>query len=253
MTRRRLPTAITPQAVIAAGVLLLLVSCSNSADPSSQQAEPVTTPISSPLATARQPLLKETFVDDANGWGEFNVEQGHNFFENGHYVTDFGTAPSLHWLPEALAKSWESGSVDLSNVVIETKATITRGEGVAGVFCQEQPDEDAEYEWYELVVRDGYAAIRRADMEGNLRVLAETRDLTLPANQQFSLEAVCVEGPEGVADLSLAVDGTEQLRATDTEDPLEGGLVGIQIYPPPPTADSDSPRVEWNTFFVSAA
>jgi hypothetical protein len=239
--------------MFAAMVLLLIAGCSESEQSNAALSESSLDPSPSPVATARDTLLKETFADDVNGWGEFNVEQGHNYFENGQYVTDFGSAPFLHWSPEALAADWESGSVDLSNIVIETKVTITRGDGVAGVFCQELPDVDAEYEWYELVVRDGYAGIRRADMEGNLRVLAETRELALPMGEQFSLEAACVEGDDGAAELGLAVNGSQLLRAADSDDPLQGGLVGIQVYPAPETTDSQSPRVEWDSFVVSDA
>jgi hypothetical protein len=236
-----------------AAALLLVVGCSESEQSNAAPSPSSPDPGTSPVATAGDTLLKETFADDANGWGEFNAEQGRNYFEDGQYITDFGSAPFLHWLPEALATDWESGSVDLSNVVIETDVTITRGDGVAGVFCQELPDADAEYEWYEFVVRDGYAGIRRADMEGNLRVLAETRELALPVGEQFSLETACVEGDDGAAELGLAIDGSPALRAIDSDDPLEGGMVGIQIYPAPETTDSESPRVEWDSFIVSAA
>ena len=43
-----------------------------------------------------------------------------------------------------------------------------------GVF-REVPDTDADFQWYEFVARDRFAAIHKADSEGNLEVLAGPR------------------------------------------------------------------------------
>jgi hypothetical protein len=55
------------------------------------------------------------------------------------------------------------------------------------MFCRENPDTDADFQWYEFVARDGFAAIRIADSDGDLEVLAETEELALPLGEMFSI------------------------------------------------------------------
>ncbi len=79
------------------------------------------------------------------------------------------------------------------NVVVRADVTPVQGAAVSGVFCRESPDTDADFQWYEFVARDGFAAIRIADSEGELEVLAETEDLTLPMGEMFTMEAANAE------------------------------------------------------------
>ena len=66
-----------------------------------------------------------------------------------------------------------------------------------GVFCREVPDTDSDFQWYEFVVRDGYAAIRQADLAQNLEVLAEVDDVDIPLGEEATIEASCVNGDNG--------------------------------------------------------
>jgi len=228
--------------------MVLVVGCTSSDEPASAPSSPA-----APLATPGAEILDERFDDDSNGWGIVDGEEGQNYYENGNYIVDFRSGQFLHWISDGLLQEWESESVDLHDVVIEAKVTTTRGEGVVGVFCRETADTDAEFEWYEFIVRDGHAAIRRADLRGNLQVLAETDDLALPIDTPFTLEATCVGATDDAAALSLALNGEELLRATDDENPLTDGMVGIQIWDAPESLEADPPRVEWDSFLVSEA
>ncbi|MEO8328796.1 MAG: hypothetical protein ABI586_02210 [Candidatus Nanopelagicales bacterium] len=246
--RRRFALRSVASSLAVPLALSLAVACT-----SSQDTSPGTSATNVPLATPGPPIMDEAFKDDSNGWGIVDSEDGHNYYAKGQYVVDFRAGPFLHWVSDVLAQEWEAETVDLSDVVIKAKGTTTRGEGVVGVFCRETVDTDAEFEWYEFVVRDGYAAIRRADLRGNLRVLAETDNLALPLDVPFTLEATCVNDNDDAASLSLGLDGEELLRATDGEDALTDGLVGIQIWDAPDSLEVDPPRVEWDSFLVSEA
>ena len=79
----------------------------------------------------------------------------------------------VHWLPAVLGEQYERGELDMLDVTVRAEATIDAGDGVIGLFCRETPDIDAAFQWYEFVARDGFAAISRADLEGNIEVLAE--------------------------------------------------------------------------------
>jgi hypothetical protein len=135
------------------------------------------------------------------------------------------------------------------DVVVRSAATIVEGQGVAGVFCRENPDTDAEWQWYEFVARDGFAAIRLADWEGNIETLAETDEVSLPLGEPIAFEAACVDSAGGVAQLSLALNGAPVLQATDDE-PLENGVAGLQAYTYPAHDQLD---IRWHEFAVYRA
>ena len=107
-----------------------------------------------------------------------------------------------------------------------------------GVLCREVPDTDADFQWYEFVARGGYAAIRIADTEGGLEVLATTEDLDLADGEQFTVEAACVDDEDGRAQLWMTVDDTLILQATHDE-PLGNGVSGLQAYDAPASASSE--------------
>ena len=102
---------------------------------------------------------------------------------------------------------------------------IVSGGGVIGVFCREVPDTDADFQWYEFVALDGFAAIRKADSEGNLEVLAETQDVRLPLGEPIAFEAACMDDANGNAELAMphqqrgAADGNRRQTRSATASP----------------------------------
>jgi hypothetical protein len=148
-----------------------------------------------------------------------------------------------------LGSQYDSGELDMLDVVVRSEATIVDGDGVAGVFCREHPDTDAEWQWYEFVARDGFAAIRLADLEGNLETLAKTDDVSLPTGEPIAFEAACVDGTNGSAELLLSLNGSPVLHASD-DDPLENGVSGLQAYTHPVHDQLD---IRWHEFAVHRA
>ena len=215
-------------------------------------ADPVAAPVEGPEALpAGTVILHDDFDDDRNEWGIVDGEYGTAFFEDGQYVWDT-TGSNIHWMPpmfipEEFGGTY-TGEPDLTNVTVGTELNIVSGEGVAGVFCRETPDTDAEVEWYEFVVRDGFASIRRADLEANIVELASTEDLSLPHDVEFTLEAVCGTGDDGSAELALLINGSEVLTASDA-DALPGPGIGQQAYTYPVHAPM---TLHWNSFTVTA-
>jgi hypothetical protein len=149
-------------------------------------------------------------------------------------------------LPAVLGEQYDRGELDALDVVVSAQATVVDGGGVIGVFCRETPDNDAEWQWYEFVARDGFAAIRLADLEGNIESLAETHDVSLPMGEPIAIEATCANDPNGDAQLSLALNGRAMLQATD-EDPLGNGAPGLQIWTYPVHDQMD---VRWHEFSI---
>jgi len=118
---------------------------------------------------------------------------------------------------------------------------------VIGVFCRENPDTDAEWQWYEFVARHGFAAIRRADSEGNLDVLAETDDVDTPIGEKMTIEATCVDDNDRNATLTMRLNDTVVLAVTD-DDPLVNGPPGLQAYTYPIHEQMD---IRWHDFVVT--
>ncbi|HEX2360449.1 MAG TPA: hypothetical protein VHI11_00100 [Jiangellaceae bacterium] len=232
-----------------AGVVCLGVAgCS---DASSDAAPSSATGVmeSPPPITAGEVLFEDSFDDDRNGWGVVDdPEYGTTVFDGGDYVWAFKGSVS-HWLPEVLGTQYDNGELDMLDVVVRSEATIVEGDGVAGVFCRENPDTDAEWQWYEFVARDGFAAIRLADLEGNLETLAETDEVSLPTGEPIAFEAACVDSADGVAQLSLALNGAPVLQAAHG-DPLENGVSGLQAYTFP---QHDQLDIRWHEFTVHRA
>lgn len=194
-------------------------------------------------------VFEDSFEDDRNGWGVIDDPQnGTTKYAGGDYVWAF-SGSMAHWLAEVVGKQYDSGTLDMLDVVVTAEATIESGKGVVGVFCRENPDTDAEWQWYEFVARDGFAAIRQGDAEGNLKVLAKTDSVHLPTGQPIAFEAVCANGNDGAAQLSLSLNGSSVLQAT-AEDPLKNGVAGLQAYTYPLHALMN---IRWHDFAVHRA
>jgi len=211
--------------------------------PSTAPASPTTTP-SAPAAL----LFEDAFDDDRNGWGVVDhPDYGSMSYEGGDYVWAFAGSVA-HWLPKVLGDQYDQGELDMADVVVHAEATVLKGGGVIGVFCREQPDDDADWEWYEFVARDGFAAIRQADSEGNIDVLAETEHVTAPAGQPLSIEATCSDDNAGHAQLSLSLNDAPLLTATG-DDPLGHGPPGLQAWTYP---KHDQMDIRWHEFSIHA-
>ena len=194
-------------------------------------------------------LFEDTFDDDRNGWGIIDhPDFGSTAFAGGDYVWAM-RGSSGHLLPAVLGEQYDRGELDMLDVTVRAEATIDAGDGVIGLFCREVPDTDAEFQWYEFVARDGFAAIRRADLEGNLDVLAETNDVSLPRGEPMTIEATCVDDNDGNASLTLSLNGTVTLDVTD-DDPLDNGAPGLQAYTYPIHEQMD---IRWHHFTVTSA
>ena len=191
--------------------------------------------------------LSETFDDDANGWAMPPNEAGTIEVSGGDFVWEINEAGLRpHLIATTVGMAYDAGRLDMSDVRVTATATPERGAGAFGLFCREVPDTDADFQWYEFLVRDGYSAIRLADSAGRLEVIEEG-DAQVNLGEVVELEARCV-GDE----LSLKLDGKILLTGT-VSDPLDNGAPGLQAYDA--TADESDERLllAWHDFVVEPA
>lgn len=202
--------------------------------------------------TAGEVIFEDALDDDQNGWALPENEALRFYYEDGDFIWESKQENRCpHLLAAPIGEAYDAGELEMLDVVVRADVTADQGEAAAGVFCRENPDTDADFQWYEFVARDGFAAIRIADSEGDLEVLAETEDLALPLGEMFSIEAACVDDG-GHAQLWLTVNGEVTLQATHDE-PLENGAAGLQAYDAPAAASDERFIISWHEFTVFQA
>lgn len=194
--------------------------------------------------------FSDSFDDDQNGWTLPPSDHGTTEVVGGDFVWDsseFQTRP--HLLAATVGEAFDQGRLDMTDVAVAASVTPERGGAAVGVFCREVTDTDSEFQWYEFVARDGYAAIRHADMGGNIDALAETEDAALPLGSPTTFEATCLDGEDGTAHLTLALNGSE-LLAVDVDDALGNGAAGLQGYDAAEDQADAPMRIAWHEFSV---
>jgi hypothetical protein len=226
--------------------LLLVAGCSSSSVSEADSSRPTGAPPS-----AGQRLFADTFDDDHNLWTLPENENARSAIEGGDLLWEAKRAADLrpHVLAGPVADAFDHGELRMRDVVVRAAFTTVRGSGAMGVFCREVRDTDSDFQWFEFVARDGYAAIRRADAAGHLEVLATTTKVDLPLGQRATMEAVCTDTADGSARLWLSLDGAAILEATSDEQ-LGNGAAGLQGYDSPDRASSARFLVRWHDFAV---
>ena len=203
----------------------------------------------SSTAASATAILDDSFDEgDVNGWTTgLDSSYGTISFANGDQRWGF-TGSVASWIPEKLVNRFDAGQ-SMDSVTVQTDVTPISGGGVFGVMCRNAPDTDAQYQWYEFVVRDGYAAIRKADDHRHVEVLAETEDVSVEFGSPVSIEARCVTAEDGSAELEMTLDGAALLAATDA-DPIPDGPPGMQVWTAPMHALQE---LVWHNFTVTPA
>jgi hypothetical protein len=208
---------------------------------------------SAPTApTAGAKLFSDPFDDDHNGWALPENENSRMPFEDGDFLWEAkrpGVDLRPHLTATPLADAFDHGTLHMRNVVVRTGFTPVRGSGAMGVFCREVRDTDSDFQWYEFVARDGYAAIRHADSAGHLDVLAKTSKLDMPLGEKATIEAACVDDAKGRGQLWLSVNGKPTLYTSDAH-PLGNGVPGLQAYDSPSKEAKDRYLIRWHDFAV---
>ena len=257
MTRHTMKTG----PVLAVSLLTLWLAAACSADddePDADRAGVDTAPETTAVGETTEPVgstdagqqvtsLSETFDDDANGWALPPTDAGTTEVTGGDFVWDI-KEPGLrpHALATTVGMAYDAGNLDMTDVRVTATATLQRGAGVFGVFCRETPDTDADFQWYEFVVRDGYAAIRLADSAGRLEIIEEG-DARVRLGEVADLEARCVDD-----ELSLTLNDEPLLTAT-VPDPLDGGAPGLQAYDATSEESDERLLLAWHDFAVEPA
>ncbi len=196
----------------------------------------------------RERVFDDTFIDDRHGWGTVPPgEFGSVSFSNGDHVMDFRGRVS-HWTSEGLITLAERTDIGLGRIAVGANLTLASGTGVVGVGCRSTTGDDAMFEFYEFVVRDGFGAIRRSDDESNIEVLAETSDVSVTFGEPFDIEGRCEDRSDGSVALSMYQDGEFVLDAIDdSRDPLTSGWPAMQAWTFPV---HDRIDILWHDFYV---
>jgi hypothetical protein len=200
--------------------------------------------------TPGRTLFHDSFHDDHNGWALPPNERASSTFDHGDFVW-MSHSPDVrpHLNPETLGRKFDQGTLRMRNVIVTATVTPERGKSAMGVFCREVRDTDADFQWYEFVARDGYAAIRRADSAGHLVVLTTSTSVHLPLGRDARIQAICQDDGRSSAQLWFRLDGKIVLFARDSRS-LGSGAPGLQAYDAPANATSQRYVIRWHDFLV---
>ncbi len=212
---------------------------------------------SRPTGSAPAPgatIFTDTFADDHNDWALPENENSRTEMIHGDFVWQAKKAADLrpHLIARPIGDAFDRGELRMRNVVVRAAVTPERGAGAYGVFCREVRDTDSDFQWYEFVARDSYAAIRHADSAGHLEVLAKTTDVHLPLGHKATLEAACTDDAQGRAQLWFSVND-EALLATTDPHALGNGAAGLQAYDAPDEDAGSRYLIRWHDFTVYRA
>jgi hypothetical protein len=256
-------------AVLAAGLFAVLGASACSADGSQAPGAaagvddaPATNTTGSPTSTPTETVstidedtissMRDTFENDTNGWALPPGPLGSLTITGGDFVWE-SSEPMLrpHISAATLVEAYDAGRLDMTDVRVTASVTPARGAAAFGVTCREVPDSDSDFQWYEFVVRDGYAAIRLADSAGHLETLEEG-EAGVSSGEKVTIQATCVDTTAGTAELTLSVDG-EQLLQANVPEPLGNGVPGLQAYDASEEESSDRMLLAWHDFAVEPA
>ncbi len=245
------PPSTLALACLAGAAAATLVACSGTNPPSGPETPPSPSggSGSSPVAATGAVILDDSFdAGDVNGWTTgLDTSFGTITYEDGDQRWKF-TGSVASWIPETLLTRFDGGE-SMDGTVVTTEVTPVTGGGVFGVMCRNAPDTDAGYQWYEFVVRDGYAAIRKSDDHHHIEPLAETEDVSVAMGSPVQIEGRCVTGDDGAAELEMTVDGGVLLTARDDE-PIPDGPPGMQVWTAPVHSLQE---LLWHSFTVTQA
>jgi hypothetical protein len=258
----RTPRTRTVAALAGAGLLAMIGTTGCSADQSAANDDPAgvdTAPAATNADTTGSAspsegpdlitTLSDTFDDDANGWALPPGPHGTTTVADGDFVWESKQPEQRpHIIAGTLGEAFDAGRLEMTDVRVTATVTPKRGAPAFGVFCREVPDTDADFQWYEFVVRDGYAAIRLADDAGHVEPIEEGTAV-VPSGKEATLEATCVDDADGSAALTLMLNGEELLRASVTE-PLGNGVPGLQAYDASAEQSDEMLLLAWHDFAV---
>ena len=138
--------------------------------------------------SAGDTLFTDPFDDDANGWALPETENSRTEVLGGDFVWEAKrAAPDLrpHVLAAPLADAFDRGDgCRCATWSSGRRSPRSVAPALWGCSAGEVRDTDSDFQWYEFVARDGFAAIRRADCAGHLDVLAVTKDVDLPLGRR---------------------------------------------------------------------
>ncbi len=228
--RRRLSTRARVLAGAGVGVVLILVFVAvvaNSGTTPPNTGASTTTPSTTGASTTTPPPAKEViFQDDfssqASEWGPHDPGTGR--YTNGAY--QISAPPSAVGGGEQARPGKASGVYPSApaNIRIEVQGRRLPASDQSmeyGIACRVNRQNS-----YVLVISDNYAAIEKY---GPYKLLKQTQ-FQVDANSTNRLLAICtsVKGKQAVH-LELWVNGRKAIAATDTDNPIPSGTVGLDL------------------------
>jgi hypothetical protein len=215
-------------------VIIVAVTVANSGSTTGGSSSGSTTPLPTSLLPARATIFQDDFSSRAYGWPETNDNTRNIYYYNGAYRILNRGPDWLIWSYPYKASVYPSAP---PNIRIQVDAHIIsrpvqNGSGYA-ILCRADPTNDNAYEFevsgshVEIVRSYGPSSTPRVLYYSN----ANNSAVLVKANNLLQAECTSVEGQQGQQGVHLvfSVNGHILAAATDTNNPLLTGTVGIGV------------------------
>jgi TIR domain len=220
---------------IAAILLIVVIAVASGPTTTGGSSSGSATPLPTSLLPAGATIVQDNFSSRAYGWLDSSAKSGSVHYYNGAYRILNRTPYRPIWSYPAKASVYPSAP---PNIRIKVVAHIIFGppqnSSAYGIVCRADPTNGTAYVF---VVSETYVAIYKSSSGSNIshngRILdSRVRSSAVPLKANNLLQAQCTnEGQRGVH-LVFSVNGRIAAAATDTNNPLLTGTVGLTVLQP---------------------
>ncbi len=172
-------------------------------------------------------VFSDDFSNDSSGWQSFGDEYG---YRDGRYFmrADDFTATVTRWVPKDDVKSFPDP------VLASVTATVTEGPADAryGLLCRGSDDRNDKRNYLFVVRNDGKGAVLRKmnGEQGTKELVAQDSVPGFSEDGPNRLQIACEGQNDGEKiRLRLWVNGKQVIDATDADQPLGNGRVGLEV------------------------
>ncbi|MEU8801504.1 serine/threonine-protein kinase [Spirillospora sp. NPDC048819] len=162
-------------------------------------------------------LLKDDFSDPQSGWKTGHVNEEYEQYKDGSFAIS-QIAHGYHQVQRAPVSNPPENVQVTATVRVESQDPADE----AGVFCRSA----GQGRYDVLLMRNGRVRIRKGDARSGIELAITASPAVSNAGSGARITAVCTTSGSGV-EIKALVDGAQVAAATDGEDPLPTGAVGI--------------------------
>ena len=174
-------------------------------------------------------IFKDDFSTRANNWNDTgNARDGGHYSDGAYRIHTTWTEDhfSDHGFPRGARRVYPTAPRDVRVSVRARPLSGEDGDAGYGIACRA----DGTERYYELAIWQGQAVIAKVIPGAPYYIKLDSAAAPLMGGSAMNrLEATCTTSGAQAVDLAFRVNGKSVARATDSDDPLPAGAVGLLV------------------------